>query len=389
MTTPKRAPLATDQRTRLVVGAMTGTSIDGLDVALASIEGRGLDMRVRMDRHAGVRFDDDLRDRLRAAAEQRPTTTGALARLALDLGKVHAEAIADLVADAGVGPIDLVVVHGQTVFHAPPVSWQLIQPAPIVARCGCPVLSDLRQADLADGGEGAPITPIADWILFRSALDRAVVNLGGFCNATLLPSGGGPDSVRGADLCACNQVLDAVARAALGRPFDPDGVHASRGRPNAEAASELRAILEAQRASRRSLGTGDEAFAWVERHRRTLPGDDLAATAADAVGRTIGGAVKDALAGCSAGGAAEILVAGGGARHRGLVAAIAEAAGCPARSLDSAGVPIDAREALAFAVLGALVADGVPITLPAVTKRGPSTVADGLWCLPAASDARD
>ena len=111
---------------------------------------------------------------------------------------------------------DLVVAHGQTVFHAPPASWQLLNAAPIARAVRAPVVFDLRQADLAAGGQGAPITPLADWIMLRAhgpaAAGRAIVNLGGFCNVTILPSGAGPEGVRGMDVCPCNHLLDGVAR---------------------------------------------------------------------------------------------------------------------------------------------------------------------------------
>lgn len=265
--------------------------------------------------------------------------------------------------------------HGQTVVHAPPVSWQLLNPAPIAARLRCRVVSDLRQADLAAGGQGAPITPIADWVLFRDAARRrAVVNLGGFCNTTVLP----PDSVghvcdlAGGDVCACNQVLDAVARSVLGVPFDADGAAAAAGRVDESARAALAAILAPQRKAHRSLGTGDEALAWIEAHRGRLAPNDLAATATEAVAQEIGAAIREHRVD-------EIVVAGGGARHRPLLGAIARRSAAPLRTTVELGVPIEAREALAMAVLGALADDGVEITCPKVTGRLGRAGRAGSW----------
>ena len=366
--------------TRHIIGVMTGTSIDGLDAALVAIEGVGLTMKATLLRQTAASIPAYLAGSLRDAAMQTPLSAGTFARIAHEFGAFHAEALAPLAKDT---PIDLVVAHGQTVFHAPPISWQLLNPAPIVAALGCPVVYDLRQADLAAGGEGAPITPLADWILFHGKCDRAIVNLGGYCNTTLLQGNSGPAQVRGFDVCACNHVLDAVARTALKAAFDVDGAAATRGQTDAAAMSALQSLLDAQRSSGRSLGTGDEAIAWVEAHRERIAPDDLAASAAEVVGRTIGTALRDfGLAGDG-----EVLLAGGGARNRALASAIAISSACRTRSLDEIGVPVDAREAMEMAILGALASDGVPISLDFVTHRRAPVVRDGVWCFPATGHA--
>jgi anhydro-N-acetylmuramic acid kinase len=357
---------------------MTGTSIDGLDAALVRIEGVGLSMRATLVRMESSPFPTDLARGLRAAADQQPMSAGAFARLAADFADHHVSAIRTLMerhsATAEALALDLIVAHGQTVYHAPPHSWQLLQPAPIVEALGVTTICDLRQADLAAGGQGAPITPLSDWILFRSPVDRAIVNLGGFCNVTFLPGGGDPTSVHGADVCACNQVLDAVARRCLGRAFDPDGGAATRGSVDPDGRDALIVLLRSQRAARRSLGTGDEAAAWVDHTAGRLPPESVAATATAAVGQVIGEALARALAPSG-----EVLVAGGGAHHRELVRTIAKIADRPARTLEAVGVPVGAREAIAMAVLGTLTADGLPISLERVTGRRRPRGVDGLW----------
>ena len=357
--------------TRHVVGVMTGTSIDGMDAALVRIEGRGLDIRASLIRHLSAPLGD-LQPRLRAAADQKPMTAGEFAQLVWDFGVLHANVIERLLQAEKRKP-DLICIHGQTVFHQPPISWQLVNPAPIAARFDCPVVSDLRQADLAHGGQGAPITPIADWILFRdSTRTRAIVNLGGFCNVTIVPrQRAGPFSapstndlrdIRGFDVCACNQLLDAVAREVLKQPFDKDGTAAARGHASTQAVESLRAMLDKQRRGRRSLGTGDEAQHWIMAHRANLAPDDLVASAVHAIAQTILDAVREYQAD-------ELILAGGGARNLALRDALCKHASnrVPMNISDDLAVPIDAREAICFAILGALCQDGVPITLPAVT----------------------
>jgi len=174
---------------RLAIGTMTGTSIDGLDIALVRAIGTGTSMRVELERSASFSLGP-LALGLRNLAEGRSATASEIARLALAFGQLHADAIIELASDE-LPEIDLICAHGQTVFHSPPASWQLLNPHPIAVRTGVPVVFDLRQADLALGGQGAPITPITDPMLFPDVpTPFAVINLGGFCNVTLVRNDG-------------------------------------------------------------------------------------------------------------------------------------------------------------------------------------------------------
>ncbi|MBL0921805.1 MAG: anhydro-N-acetylmuramic acid kinase [Phycisphaerales bacterium] len=361
---------------RTAIGLMTGTSIDGIDAAAVRVVGSGLALRAELLAHEHAPLGA-LAATLRALACGERMTAAEISAAALALGRLHAD-LASRLAQR-VGPPDLVAAHGQTVFHAPPRSFQLLSPAPIADALRCPVVYDLRAADLAAGGQGAPITPVADFVFFRDpAQARAVVNLGGFCNVTLLPpraerdEGAWLGAVRGRDICACNHVLDAAARRALGKPFDDGGAGAFRGAPDPNAVRDLRDALGAQSRIARSLGSGDESLAWIERHADGLAPDNLLASAASAVGEAIGAALRDFRPDL-------VLVAGGGTRNRALVGHIQRAVGAPVQPTDEFGVPVGAREAAAMAVLGALCADGVPITLPAVTGvRSPAPVS-GAW----------
>lgn len=361
---------------RTAIGLMTGTSIDGIDAAAVRIDGHGLRARAAVTHHEHASLGD-LAITLRALASGERMTASEIAAASLALGQVHAELASRVAAQSG--PPDFAAAHGQTVFHAPPRSWQLLNPAPIAAALRRPVVYDLRAADLAAGGQGAPITPMADFIFFRDeAHPRAVVNLGGFCNVTLLPPRQGRadeawlSAVRGADVCACNHVLDAAARRALGKPYDESGAAAMRGASSEPAVRELAQSLEAQSRAGRSLGSGDEALAWVERHADRLSGADLLASAAKAVGESIARALTPFAP-------ALVLVAGGGAHNRALLGHVARAVGAHVSPTDEYGVPVGAREAASMAVLGALCADGVPITLPAVTGVADPAPLAGAW----------
>lgn len=161
--------------------------------------------------------------------------------------------------------------------------------------------------------------------------------------------------IRGFDVCACNHVLDAVARRALNGPYDKDGEAASGGRVINDASNSLFTVLSRQRDQRRSLGTRDEATSWIDSHLGSMCPADLAATAVDAIARCIAVALKEHRID-------EVILAGGGALNRALTAAIAKHSGTATQRSDALGVPVQAREALCMAVLGALSSDGVPIS---------------------------
>lgn len=360
--------------TRLVVGCMTGTSLDGLDCALVAIEGHGLALRPQVIR-GHTQGLGPLGPMLRDLAEQKPATAGAIAALMRAFSLLHAEAVRGLL---GTDRCDLIAVHGQTVVHAPPVSWQLFQSAPLAQALGVPVVCDLRAADLACGGQGAPITPLSDWLFLRSPSEtRVVVNLGGFCNITILPAGGDTDTVRGCDVCACNQLLDAIARRCFGRPYDDGGRMALSGTAHPDVTSALTTHLGAQHAARRSLGTGDELATLVADLADRLPGPDLARSACLAIARVV----------VAAGGPGRYALAGGGIANAALREAFAQVCGADADATDELGLPAQWREAAAMAVLGALCQDGIAITLPQVTGVTVPAPLAGCWAFAGPSRA--
>ena len=367
-------PEGRDGGTRRVVGCMTGTSLDGIDAALVEVTGAGLEMRARFVRGV-ARPLGEVGGVLRRLASGDALTAAEVAKASRDFSMLHLSTIREML---GGDACDLVCVHGQTVVHAPPVSWQLMQPAPLAFGLGVPVVHDLRQMDLAAGGQGAPITPLADWIMLRDVQRPwAVVNLGGFCNVTACTGDGPPQSsVMAGDLCACNQILDDVARRLLRVPFDDGGAAARSGGVHEEAMIDLEGIIATQSGSRRSLGTGDECAEWVSRWRLRAEARDLARTACEVIGATIGESLRDRF-----GDPQRIYLAGGGARNAALVSAIRASSLGEVASLDEIGTPGAYREAACFAVLGALCADRIPITLSRVTGVNRSPIS-GAWVFP-------
>jgi 1,6-anhydro-N-acetylmuramate kinase len=369
---------------RVALGAMTGTSLDALDMALVEITESGLHSCATLLHHNT--FDlGALRPRLRAASQGKPFSAGDFARLALDFGNFHAASALEMLkahnsAASTTLAVDVAGIHGQTIFHAPPLSWQIINPFPIARALRCPVASDLRGADLAAGGQGAPITPLADWILFRGHRPRAIVNLGGFCNITWLPSSvDDAAKINGRDVCACNHILDHAAKLALDLDFDPEGSNAAKGSVHPLAETALTAALKNAAAQNRSLGSGDEGLDWVNQWAPQLTSCDLLATAVFAVAKSIAQSILTSNSPSH-----EVLLAGGGAMNATLCKRIEELVQRPVFNTDVASkIHISARESVAMAVLAVLAWDGLSITLPNVTKRATMQCRDGLWCLPA------
>lgn len=368
-----------DSQPRFIAGCMTGTSMDGLDVALVRIEGHSLEMKAIFEKGHSVPLGA-LTEPLSRLARTEPLAAGEITRMSNELSLLHLKALKELLQHKR---IDLVAVHGQTVYHAPPLSWQLINPTPIAYGLEVPVVFDLRSADLTRGGQGAPITPLADFILFRGGGERrCIANLGGFCNITQIPASSGvapemnqllgwTSRVYGKDVCACNHLLDRIARELFQVAFDHDGNFAMQGKVLTEPLESLFNHLKIQALEKRSLGTGDESFGWIEEYRGRSAPQDLMRTACAAIAKVI----------CLPGPVDRRILAGGGVKNAALVLEITERSKCPVETSDKYGIPPNYREAAAMAILGALCQDRTPITLTQVTGVLPAPVA-GCWVFP-------
>lgn len=351
---------------RFVAGCMTGTSLDAIDVAVVRVRGLGLAMRAEL-----MKFHtSDLGEiamRLRSFASGEAMRAGEIA----GMSRSFSEAIAGVIAWAAEGfRLDFASVHGQTVFHEPPVSWQLLTPAVIAEQLGCDVVSDLRAADLAAGGQGAPITPLSDFLMYSGDRSRAIVNLGGFVNITLLPALGsaGVDAVHGFDVCPCNLALDHVAREGFGCDFDAGGARALQAETEE---SMVAALLKRVVSQGESLGNASD---WTAIASSTM----ARGVQAGVVARSICRAVAHGISARVPTGT-DIYLAGGGALNGALVEELTRVRGVKPGMTADIGVPGPAREAASMALLGALCADGVAITLPAVTGcQSPAPLA-GQW----------
>lgn len=352
----------------LAIGIMSGTSGDGVDAALVEIDGDGRVVDVIAHRHTP--FATDVRERVIAAGAGERMSAAEIALLHGALGEAYADASRAIAATAPRPPV-VIGLHGQTVTHLPDegVTFQVGDAARVAVRTGIATVSDFRSADVAAGGQGAPLTPFADHLLFADGAPRAVLNLGGIANVTLLVDAA-RESVAGFDTGPGNMVLDEIASLA-GHAFDEGGEGARRGRVS-EAA--LRSAMAHPFFARRPpKSTGHEEFGkFFARDLadavRAQGGsiDDALATATELSART----VADAIARATPAGVVwrDVLVGGGGTANAALMDALRRAfAPVPVRPTEHAGVPATAREAVAFAILAVYRLRGLPNTLPRVT----------------------
>ncbi len=335
---------------RTIVGTMTGTSMDGVDAVSVNIDGFGETMSASYSKMASCGLGE-AKHLLQKLAMQGGSQEE-MDKAAMLVGEITAEAIYKLELNA----IDLIALHGQTIFHKPPKSIQLINHSPIAKRFPCKIFTDPRQHDLQLGGQGAPITPLADWIMFRSEeKSTAIVNLGGFCNVTILQANCKPEEIKGFDVCCCNLILNTIALTRLNCEYDEYGEEATKGVVDRAAYELLLQKLNEQNHAHRSLGTNDDLGEFVLNIGNSLSTPDLLATSIDAIGTCITASTQSVD---------RILLAGGGVHNNALSKAIKNDG-----TIETLGVPTQAREAMAMAILGALAQDGVSITVPKITGR--------------------
>lgn len=353
------------ERPALGVGLMSGTSLDGMDAALVRCESP---THVQLLHFHTRPYSAGERDTLLTALAHGSTRELALVHALI--GTWAAEAVETLLADSHTRASDLsfIAMHGQTVWHEPPrVSWQLGEPAIVAERFGVRVVSGFRARDVAAGGQGAPLVPMADVLLFgHPEHPRVLLNIGGMANFTLVPRRATDDGTLACDTGPGVAIIDAVARLVDPQlPYDEDGRLARQGRVDQAALARL--LADPFFAAPPPKSTGRERFGadYAQALHQAVPGADGVATALELTARTI----ADALARWAAG-VPEVVGSGGGMRHPVLherLSALLRAQGMTLRHFDDLFFTGDAKEAVAFALLGYLCVHGQPGNLPGAT----------------------
>lgn len=366
-------------RGTLVVGLMSGTSLDGIASAVVRFTDRDGGVHAEVVGFTNRAYTREEHDRLARALVA--GTPAEYCRLGFDLGEWLASAAVAAIAEAGVSRAEIAAVasHGQSIWHEPGHStWQLGEAAVIAERVGVPVVSDFRVRDVAAGGQGAPLVPIADSMIFSSPNSwRALQNLGGIGNVTVVPPGGDQIGVRAFDTGPGAGVIDKVTRAL--RPelhFDVDGKLAAAGKPVSAVVTAL--LQHPYFAAEPPKSTGPELFSptyaddLIQQCRGERAGctdEDIVATAVELTARSVADSYRRFIAEPIE----ETILSGGGARNPALVKAIASAlAPLPVRLFDDVFFDGEAKEAVAFALLGYLHLKGRPGNVRSATgARGP------------------
>ena len=370
---------------RRIIGLMSGTSLDGLDVALCRIAGSGPNTRISLERFATVPYDDELKADIRTIFAQKAIEFEQLCLLNPYIGRLHGQMVLDCLHDWRIEPndIDSIASHGQTVYHAPKsqhrrdkfpnATLQIGDGDHIAAVTGIITLSDFRQKHIAHGGEGAPLAVYGDYFMFskagestapaevrlsdRPGEDRILLNMGGIANFTYLPADGHADHVFTTDTGPGNTLLDAYARKFLNKAYDEDGRLAAQGQVNPELLQALKtnAFFDAPFPKT----TGPEVFnsGYVEEAQTRsqtgrLSPADLMATLVQFSADTIVEAIRRVRGETHQNTGLHMYMSGGGVHNPTLTGAIQrQLPDCTFNRTDELGISGDAKEAVLFAVL--------------------------------------
>ncbi|MGC2637476.1 MAG: anhydro-N-acetylmuramic acid kinase [Acidobacteriaceae bacterium] len=364
----------------IVAGIMSGTSADGIDVGMVKISPQRASgvsrgganaqrLKIALLAHRAFPFPRALRSAILAAMNAPSTSTAELARLNWRLGIAYAEAVSKTIDATQIRPA-LIGCHGQTLYHqgvAAPYAgrrfactWQAGEPALLAAECGIPVVSNFRPADMVAGGQGAPLVPFFDYAYFaHSTRARILLNIGGIANLTVIPAGAGPEKVIAFDTGPGNMVIDALMQQLYGKPYDKGGRVAARGTvldPVVLPALKEKYFVEPppKSAGREQFGA-EYAERFLAACRRVSKKPEDAITSATALTvisiwhayhRWVDALTEDAET--------ELVASGGGAHNTFLLARLSEQLaryGCTVTTTDALGLPAEAKEAAAFALL--------------------------------------
>jgi anhydro-N-acetylmuramic acid kinase len=357
---------------RIIAGAMSGTSADGVDVALVSVAGRGLSMSPTLVRWHHRPFPPGLREDICRIRAGNAVTMAVLAGVGREISLTYAAAVNEALLSAGVHAADLAAVaaHGQTLYHNPPDTIQWLDPALLASQVGCAVISDFRRADCAAGGQGAPLVPLADFLLFGgSARHRVLLNLGGIANLTYLRAGGTIEQLIAFDTGPGNCISDHLMRmhdpAGLG--WDPAGRRAAEGKTNAPVVEAVLAAPYFTKSPPKSTDGTAMIQLFIAAQGQIAERDkleNLLRTACEITAQSIFGAMRQFLKPFPD----EIIVSGGGVKNQTLMSLLRQRLGDkPVRTSDELGIPVEAKEAIAFALLGAATLDGIAGNVPSAT----------------------
>jgi anhydro-N-acetylmuramic acid kinase len=376
----------------IVAGVMSGTSADGIDVAIVKLAKAKNKPALRLLAHESFRFPAALRRAVLAAMNAKSTSTAELARLNWRLGLAYADAVKATASRHGLKPL-LIGCHGQTLYHqANPVAyagrsfsctWQAGEAAIIAQTMGVPVVSNFRPADMVAGGQGAPLVPLLDYVLFaHEERGRVLQNIGGIANLTAIPARATESEVIAFDTGPGNMVIDALAQILLKTSYDRNGSFAAKGVVLKPVLQKMMRGSYFHQKPPRTTGREQfgreyaEHFLAACRVAGCRPEDALA-TATALTAETIAQSYERFVSPRMKGRAVDYIVSGGGARNATLMALLAarlKPLGCEITASEGFGLPAEAKEATAFALLAWQTFHRLPGNMPSATGAKRSVI---------------
>ena len=383
------------KRTKLVVGLISGTSADGIDAALIRVTGNGTSTRLRQLAFDSYPYPADLRSRILSNSLPGTGSVDVICDLNILVAHFFADAVKTIARKARVRitDIDLVGSHGQTVHHLPQPrkmfgktirsGLQIGDPSTIAKLTGITTVGNFRTGDMAVGGQGAPLVPYFDYLMFRSKTrNRILLNLGGIANFTALPRHCAVVDVLAFDTGPANMVVDGLMMELYGKKFDKDGRKAREGTVSTSLLSDL--MSHPYFSQKPPKSTGREMFGamilpWILKHRRAMKKEDLIATATQWTAFSVYDQYRRYIASEMI--ADEVLVSGGGAHNKVMMKSLqAYFRPVSVRTVESVGFSSDAKEAICFAVLANETISENPSNVPRVTGAAKPVIL-GTICL--------
>lgn len=348
----------------LAVGLMSGTSLDGIDAVLCDIEGKGKDTKIKQMAFESYALPKEIQEKVEKCAANEAVKLSMLTSLNFELGQLFGQAVLDLCQSAGVEPNDLAFVasHGQTLFHQGdggetylPSTLQMGESAVIAAMCECPVINDFRVMDMAVGGQGAPLVPYSEYILYQDQNKNiALQNIGGIGNLTLIPAESEGKAVRAFDTGPGNMMIDTAMKKLFNKEYDESGLTAAEGEMIPSLKEELIKHPYLKKALPKTTGREDFGSHYTEQLLKKYAdeaSEDIVRTltwfSAYCISYHYKHFIKEDIS------LDQIIVGGGGSHNQSLLKDMAEL--MPELEIliqEDLGYSSDAKEAIAFVILG-------------------------------------
>ncbi len=380
--------------TRKVIGLMSGTSMDGLDIALCEISGAGSSLQLKLIQAATVSYKEDARQNILSIFSKETVSLEKLCLIHPWLGKLHAKMILETLKSWGISPteIDLIASHGQTIYHAPKslhpndsfgsATLQIGEADHIAVDTGIITVSDFRQKHIAAGGEGAPLSVYGDYMLFASKTEnRILLNIGGISNFTYLPAGSNLNTILSSDTGPGNTIMDAYMRAHFNQAYDKDAAIAKKGVVHQELLNALKANAFFSLPFPKTVGP--ELFnleylkqAQIQSNTTNLAKEVIVATLNLFTAETIAEAIMQVIGNLQDVSSMNVLYISGGGMHNPILLAHLSnlLAGIKVLSLDELGFNPDAKEAILFALLANEAVAGEAMQIGGNATKKPITM---------------